>query len=48
MMNEAKVPKNDGNLKKQKYTKWHGSTIKDILQNTAYIGCAYYNAKDDQ
>lgn len=46
-MNDSMVLKNEGNLKKKRTTKWHGSTIKDILTNTAYTGRAAYNSKDD-
>jgi hypothetical protein len=35
-LNESKVQKNDGNLKKDKLSKWYGSTIKTILTNPVY------------
>jgi site-specific DNA recombinase len=35
-MNESKVQKSDGNLKKDKLSKWYGSTIKSILSNPVY------------
>jgi site-specific DNA recombinase len=46
-LNESKVQKNDGNLKKDKLSKWYGSTIKTILTNPVYTWRAVYNAKDD-
>jgi len=36
VLNESKVQKSDANLKKDKLTKWYGSTIKAILVNTVY------------
>ncbi len=36
ILNESKVQKSDGNLKKDKLTKWYGSTIKAILVNPVY------------
>lgn len=48
ILNDAKIQKNDGNLKKDKNTKWYGSTVKMILTNTTYIGRAIYNSKDEQ
>ena len=47
IMNESKVQKSDGNLKKDKLSKWYGSTIKAILTNPVYTWRAVYNAKDD-
>jgi site-specific DNA recombinase len=47
ILNESKVQKSDGNLKKDKLTKWYGSTIKAILINPVYTWRAVYNAKDD-
>lgn len=47
LMNESKVQKSDGNLKKDKSTKWYGSSIKAILVNPVYTWRAVYNAKDD-
>ncbi len=47
ILNESKVQKSDGNLKKDKLTKWYGSTIKAILVNPVYTWRAVYNAKDD-
>ncbi len=47
LLNVSKVQKSDGNLKKDKYTKWYGSSIKSILVNPAYTWRAVYNAKDD-
>ena len=36
VLNESKVQKSDANLKKDKLTKWYGSTIKAILVNPVY------------
>lgn len=47
ILNDAKVQKNDANLKKDKNTKWYGSTIRSILENLVYTGRAIYNSKDD-
>lgn len=47
ILNEAKVPKGDANLKKDRLSKWYGSTIKAIITNPVYTGRAVYNAKDD-
>ena len=47
MLNESKVQKNDGNLKKDKLSKWYGSTVKAIIKNPVYTWRAIYNAKDD-
>ena len=47
ILNDGKVQKNDANLKKDKYTKWYGSTIRSILENPVYTGRAIYNSKDD-
>ena len=47
ILNESKVQKSDGNLKKDKLTKWYGSTVKAILVNPVYTWRAVYNAKDD-
>jgi site-specific DNA recombinase len=47
ILNDGKIPKNDANLKKDKYTKWYGSTIRSILENSSYTGRAIYNSKDD-
>ena len=47
VLNESRVQKNDGNLKKDKLTKWYGSTVKAILVNPVYTWRAIYNARDD-
>jgi site-specific DNA recombinase len=47
ILNESKVQKSDGNLNKDKLTKWYGSTVKAILVNPVYTWRAVYNAKDD-
>lgn len=47
ILNENKVLKNDANLKKDKMTKWHGSTVNKILESSVYTGRAVYNSKDD-
>lgn len=36
LLNEGKVQKSDGNLKKDKLSKWYGSTVKSILSNPVY------------
>jgi site-specific DNA recombinase len=47
ILNESKVQKNDDNLKKDKLTKWYGSTVKKILINPVYTWRAVYRIKDD-
>ncbi len=47
ILNDGKVQKNDANLKKDKFTKWYGSTIRFILENPVYTWRAIYNSKDD-
>ncbi len=47
ILNGEKVQKNDGNLKKDRNTKWYGSTIRAILENPVYTGRAVYNSKDE-
>lgn len=47
ILNEWKVQKSDGNLKKDKLSKWYWSTVKSIIKNPVYTWRAVYNAKDD-
>lgn len=48
MMNEHQVPKSKTSVRKVWNTKWHPQSIKtDILENTTYIGRAYYNSTQD-
>jgi hypothetical protein len=46
VLNDRRVSKSAGNLKKDTTTKWYGSTIKKILQNTVYIGKAMQSFKN--
>lgn len=47
ILNENKVPKNDANLKKNKMTPWHSSTVSKIVESSVYTGRAVYRSKDD-
>lgn len=47
ILNESKVLKSDANLKKDKTTKWYGSTVNKILESSVYTWRAVYNSKDD-
>lgn len=47
ILNTNKVLKNDANLKKNKMTKWYGSTVRAIIENPVYTGRAEYHSKDD-
>lgn len=47
-LNENKVWKGMGGLKRYKFTKWYGDTIRDILENTAYIWSAVYKPRTEK
>ncbi len=48
MLNENKVAKGMWSLKKSKFTKWYGTYVRDILEDTAYIGNAIYKPKNEK
>jgi len=48
MMNENKVLKSSGSMKKVRTTPWYPQSIKsDILENPLYIGRACFNSSQD-
>lgn len=47
-MNENKVAKGLGGIRRNKYTKWYGEYIRDILEDTSYTGNAIYKPKNEK
>lgn len=35
-------------MKKSKFTKWYGTYVRDMLEDTSYIGNAIYNPKNEK
>ena len=48
VLNEHKVAKGMGSIKKSKFTLWYGTYVRDLLENTAYIGNAIFKPKNEQ
>ena len=48
MLNDNKVAKWIWGVKKSKFTKWYGTYVRDMLEDTSYIGNAIYNPKNEK
>jgi site-specific DNA recombinase len=48
VLNENKVAKGMWSIKKPKFTKWYWTYVRDLVEDTAYIGNAIYKPKNDK
>ncbi len=48
VLNENRVAKGMGGIKKAKFTKWYGSYVRDLIEDTSYSGNAVYRPKNEK